>query len=110
MKKNTIGSELHAFRFEWLTTFLERIECGGSEAEAARSLDVSASTVNRHLGKLEAWLRQPLFTGDHPGELTAFGKQFEANARNIVDLLEHAQCLPPQPASRKTISPKDLKL
>jgi hypothetical protein len=110
MRQSKTRRELHAFRVEWLTTFLQVVDCGGFEAKAVEPLGVSASTVNRHVGNLEAWLRKPIFTMDYPKELTAFGKEFEITARNILQKLDEAQYIPPQPKPEKPISGKDIDM
>lgn len=110
MRQSKTGTELHAFRVEWLTTFLQVVDSGGSEAKAAERLGLSPSAVNRHVGKLEGWLRKPIFTMDYPKELTAFGKEFEITARTILQKLDEAQYIPPQPKTEKPISGKDIDM
>lgn len=110
MKENQSGTELHAFRVEWLSTYLRVIECDCIEARAAEELKVNAGTVNRHIGKLETWLQRPLFTNDYPKQLTQFGKVFENTAQALLKELEKAQQLPSQPQSKKPVSVADIDM
>ena len=110
MRQNKTGTELHAFRVEWLTTFLQVIASGGSEAKAAKVLGLNASTVNRHVANLEGWLRKPIFTMDCPKELTPFGKEFVITAQVILRNLEEARYIPPLPEPEKQISAKDIDM
>ncbi len=110
MRQNKTGTELHAFRVEWLTTFLQVIDSGGSEAKAAELLGLSASTVNRHVGNLEAWLQKPVFTMDYSKELTAFGKEFVITAQIILKKLEEARHIPPLLEPEKQSSAKDIDM
>jgi DNA-binding transcriptional LysR family regulator len=102
MRRIETGTELHAFRLEWLPSFLALIASGGHQANAAKSLGCTATALHRNVRDLEAWLRKPLFTVDK--ELTSFGKVFEETARTILGLLKEAQYIPPQPEPKKPIS------
>ena len=110
MKKNRTGTELHAFRIEWLTTFLQVVESGGYEAKATKPLGISASAVNRHIASLETWLQKLVFTNDYPKELTKFGKEFETTAQTILQHLEQAQQLSSQPRPEQSVSARNIDM
>jgi DNA-binding transcriptional LysR family regulator len=78
-------------RLSWIESFLAVIDSGGVEARAAEALGISASTVNRDIGALDAWLGWVTFNGDFPRELTQDGRNFEDTAREVRRLLTEAR-------------------
>lgn len=87
-------------RLCWIESFLAVIESGGVEARAAEKLGFNASTVNRDIADLDAWLGRVTFNGDFPRELTQDGLDFQNTAREVVMLLTEARrnrITPPEP-------------
>ena len=78
-------------RICWIESFLAVVDSGGVEARAAEKLGFSASTVNRDIADLDAWLGRVTFNGDFPRELTQDGRHFEHNAREVVRILTEAR-------------------
>ena len=72
-------------------TFLTVTETG-SFIDAARSMNVTQSTVSARIKSLEDLLGQPLFARSHNGaELTTAGEQFRKHALALVRVWQHAQ-------------------
>jgi DNA-binding transcriptional LysR family regulator len=81
-------------RLCWLEAFVAVIDSGGVEVHAAEKLGWSASTVNRYIGSLEAWLSRILFDGNVPKAPNDFGVKFEVTARAIIKAMHGAQHIP----------------
>ncbi len=100
----------NTLRLCWVESFLAVIDGDGVEARAAKAIGTDASTVNRDIGKLDAWLGWVTFYRDVPRELTPDGRNFEPTARQVMELLTAARRFPntspepgPAPVSARVI-------
>ena len=105
MARNTL-------RLCWLESFLAIIDNGGIEARAAEELGLNASTVNRDIADLDAWLGWLTFDGDIPRVPTQDGHKFEETARLVMKLLTETRrhTTPPPEPGPTLVSARGIKL
>ncbi len=80
----------NGLRVVWLEAFVA-VADNGTQAAAARELDLDQATVSRYVGALEVWLGKLLLDPALPGQLFPDGEDFLITAIEVLLLLKEAR-------------------